>query len=350
MGLSLLLMSIILRTLYDNLRVSKRLLMAANRALKDSGLSKSEREVLLFLSAQERTRDVDLAKTIGMDRPQLSRTVNPLIERGIVKTEPYPRHRAQRLLSLSNEGRRLTQEIDAQMTNAFQAELKQLDHGDRALIMVSLDPPESSSGPVRADIHLSDAGPEDLSWLMSKKFANTTVQVASQHKKASDRQRSISGTGLPDLTHDEAFERTRPSLSRSLAEMSAFIDQAGTPVGKAKCLRHGNQRIGICLLQYGTDPLSLVRSESTTLWISHLYVVPTYRDKGYEDILLRWAVELAGEAQAGSLASWVREDLEERKELFKDYGFQSDRFKTERHSNDGVARNYRVYSMAFDLP
>ena len=106
--------------------------------LKGLPHSKPENRILLGLHSLPRTSNSILAEQIGMHGPQLSRDVRPLIEQGLIGTEPSPKHQRQRLLSLTDAGRAAVKQINAVRLATLEDVLPQLTPADRGAITTLL--------------------------------------------------------------------------------------------------------------------------------------------------------------------------------------------------------------------
>ena len=88
---------------------------AAIRAIDDSGLSFAQLKVLMTLAD---TRDEppalkQVGEDLGLSLPSVSRAVDGLVRAGLAAREEDPADRRQRLLSLTADGRRLSDRIMA---------------------------------------------------------------------------------------------------------------------------------------------------------------------------------------------------------------------------------------------
>lgn len=88
---------------------------AAIRAIDESGLTLTQTKVLMTLAGtgEEPPALKPVAEGLGLSLPSVSRAVDGLVKRGLVARTEDPSDRRQRLLSLTDEGERLTGRIMA---------------------------------------------------------------------------------------------------------------------------------------------------------------------------------------------------------------------------------------------
>lgn len=92
-----------------NLRKASRLVTQLyDQALKPAGLRVTQFSLLMALRARPGARLGKLARLLGMDRTTLTRNLDLLAQRGLVRLEPGRDRREQRV-SLSDEGARALQ-------------------------------------------------------------------------------------------------------------------------------------------------------------------------------------------------------------------------------------------------
>ena len=115
----------------------RRLVADMDRRLVGAGFVPSERRVLLELWGHEGRTDAAIAAVLGMDRPQLSRSVRSLIEAGLVDHQAAPDHNRQRLLELTDEGRRVAQELSRAWASALMEQIASLSDEDRVRTLES---------------------------------------------------------------------------------------------------------------------------------------------------------------------------------------------------------------------
>jgi DNA-binding MarR family transcriptional regulator len=76
-------------------------------ALEPHGLGVPEWRLLAFLHENGRSVAGEIASRTWMDKAQISRVLEQLIERGLVKREADPQHRQRLLVELTAKGKRL---------------------------------------------------------------------------------------------------------------------------------------------------------------------------------------------------------------------------------------------------
>jgi len=75
------------------------------------GISPEQWFVLARVAQTVRVRQVDLAEPVLADPPNVSRLVDVLVARGLVRRSPDPADRRSYLLSLTRQGRDITEEL-----------------------------------------------------------------------------------------------------------------------------------------------------------------------------------------------------------------------------------------------
>jgi len=77
----------------------------ADDYLADSGLSAADRAVMEFLYPEDELSVPDIARRYDVSRQHVQVTVNGLVNKGLVRSVPNPKHKRSRLIRLSRLGR-----------------------------------------------------------------------------------------------------------------------------------------------------------------------------------------------------------------------------------------------------
>lgn len=106
-----------------------------NRELKDTGLSHVSFAALMFLystpSAVDRVNPSDLCNYTGETRTNMTRIVDDLVERGLVKREPNPEDRRRVDLMLSDAGVAMVEEILPKLRRRGSAVFETFDEAEK---------------------------------------------------------------------------------------------------------------------------------------------------------------------------------------------------------------------------
>lgn len=151
-------------------RLYARLLADIDRALPRGRHSPTERRVLLELLFRPDLADAEIGRGLGLERAQLSRTVNKLIDDGLVSGMPSVRHRMQRILSLSEEGRETAKSLDKEVSRAIEAIFLKLSTEDQEILLRAVGS-EAAADPHRdggGDIELKVPVLSDFSYLLAE--------------------------------------------------------------------------------------------------------------------------------------------------------------------------------------
>ena len=102
------------------------------------GVSLSQRHVLLEVWRGKEISLVDLAASLGLDTSTLSRTVNSLVNLGLVSRVPNPKDRRYILISLTEQGRAACDLIERSSDNFYRRVFKSLPKDREEQIIESL--------------------------------------------------------------------------------------------------------------------------------------------------------------------------------------------------------------------
>lgn len=224
------------------LRIYGRFGANVDRRLPSVGRPVSQRRVLAELLERPGQVDVDVAKSLGMDRSFLSRTVGSLISEGLIKSVAGMSHRGQRHLSLTDDGQKLAEQFLEEHRGAVTAEFHALESDDQNQLMAAL------SFRLTSDLMKTWAGhtylrpsrQTDYVWLLSEL------------------------TSLKKLAIDEALANAALAVSASL--------RARADVELRLTARRGEKPAGICLVSITTN--------GTELYLGAIYVAAEARQSG----------------------------------------------------------------------
>ena len=131
-------------------RLYGRLLSEVDRLQKSQDATSTERRILIELGYAAGTTLAVLGASLGIERSQLSRSLKALIERDLVTTEPHPGHASQHRHSLTAQGLRLAERLDAEWAEAIQKLVGTLSNSELQHFMRSAG--DALVGPGRANV------------------------------------------------------------------------------------------------------------------------------------------------------------------------------------------------------
>lgn len=120
-------------------RLSKLLDTHAARVIADTDLHLTDYRILMILNIFEPTTAADLGRLMVVDRAQISRTVRVLIQSGLVATADDPANLRKKLLSLTDAGRALVEELAPRYDARQDALIEQLSEQDLRGLNESID-------------------------------------------------------------------------------------------------------------------------------------------------------------------------------------------------------------------
>mgnify|MGYP001826891395 CR=1 FL=1 len=92
-------------------RLFRTMAQVADDYLEESGLSAADRAVMEFLYPDARLSVPEIAARYDVSRQHVQVTVNGLLKKDLVLSEPNPRHKRSALMTLSDAGRDTFEEI-----------------------------------------------------------------------------------------------------------------------------------------------------------------------------------------------------------------------------------------------
>jgi DNA-binding MarR family transcriptional regulator len=103
------------------------------------GISPEQWFVLARVAQAARVRQVDLAERVLADPPNVSRLVDALVTRGLVRRSPDPADRRSYLLSLTKEGLGATEELLDKSISERRLVFDGFDEGELDVLAAALD-------------------------------------------------------------------------------------------------------------------------------------------------------------------------------------------------------------------
>jgi DNA-binding MarR family transcriptional regulator/N-acetylglutamate synthase-like GNAT family acetyltransferase len=161
-----------------SLRLHARILAGVERRLSASSVNPTQRRILLELLLFPKQVDAEIALALGLERSQLSRSINPMIERGLIAFEPSANHARQRQQFLTDAGLALAAQLTAQSEQAIDAEFAALEGNDQQLLLTAAistvrDMAGKRFGQLRQDdfdttVRLREPKTSDWSWMFKQ--------------------------------------------------------------------------------------------------------------------------------------------------------------------------------------
>jgi len=117
-----------LRSFRKLLRMLERL--TANQLKEEScchGVTLAQCHTILEIEALDQATTIALAKRLGLDKSTLSRTVDGLVNVGLVERVPHPTDRRFMLLSLTAQGRGVADQINQSNDHYYSRVFREID-------------------------------------------------------------------------------------------------------------------------------------------------------------------------------------------------------------------------------
>jgi DNA-binding MarR family transcriptional regulator len=92
-------------------RLFRAMSQEADRYLHKSGLTAADRAVMEFLYPGSELTVPEIADRYDVSRQHVQVTVNGLLEKGVLRSKPNPRHKRSSLISLTSHGKDVFSEI-----------------------------------------------------------------------------------------------------------------------------------------------------------------------------------------------------------------------------------------------
>ena len=138
------------------------------RSYLGSGLGLTEVRILHDLSGGGPLRARALAQAMGLDEGQLSRTLSRFDRKGWLMRTVVEDDARQRDLALTEDGRRLADELRDRSRTEIAALIAPLGPGERALLAEALDTVERLIAGGAGEVTLRDLRPGDAGWIVSR--------------------------------------------------------------------------------------------------------------------------------------------------------------------------------------
>ena len=103
------------------------------------GVTIAQCHALLEIEENGQTTTVGLAKSLGLDKSTLSRTVDGLVNIGLVERIPHPTDRRYTLITLSEQGRKICKEINRVNDDYFERVFQAFQDAERAEVIRYFD-------------------------------------------------------------------------------------------------------------------------------------------------------------------------------------------------------------------
>lgn len=139
--------------------------------LPDSDLTLIEGRVMYEIATGGKQTAADLARTLKVDKAQLSRTVNALKRRKFLRAEIDPSHAKKRLLSLTPSGRVAFTKLEHGTRFRMESLLQPLDGSQRKRLVSSMRGIEAAFGAAKetpAPVVLRSLVPGDMGWVIHR--------------------------------------------------------------------------------------------------------------------------------------------------------------------------------------
>ncbi|MCW6529412.1 MULTISPECIES: bifunctional helix-turn-helix transcriptional regulator/GNAT family N-acetyltransferase [Sphingomonas] len=140
--------------------------------LDGSRFTLSEARILYELAHREDPTAADIARTLNMDRAQISRTLKRFADRGLLETRDDPGHGRQQLLSLTPTGRAAFADLDVRAQEAIGALLDRVSARQRQRLIgaASVMMQAFDGGDEPASVTLRGLRPGDLGLVAARQM------------------------------------------------------------------------------------------------------------------------------------------------------------------------------------
>lgn len=270
------------------MRVFRRFNAEVDRLLSETPYTLTEKWILLDLLKRPQSSDIELRKALGMGPAQLSRTLKGLVEEALVARGSNPRHRKQRLLTLTPSGEAAAKTMDASLSSAIESAFARLaNEGRGELVDEAVRDNPLPDDDARYPHVLRDPTNEAFAWVFSQ------------------------------LCH--VRNRSTALAAQTASEIARFLQQSEKR-RIAKIAYRGADVVGACLLPLTEDDLNAR--------VAILYVDPTCRRQGIGTDLLAACIAEAKEMTLLSIAAEASKSERELDALYSKLGFTRVRGET----------------------
>ncbi len=102
----------IFQTLYHELVLTNRTFEAQlNAILQQQGIHRSDWSVLYYLILDDQLTSVEIAKLLGIEKPNVTRIMKNLVSIGYARVEPSHEDKRKKRLLITDEGRKMYTEV-----------------------------------------------------------------------------------------------------------------------------------------------------------------------------------------------------------------------------------------------
>jgi DNA-binding MarR family transcriptional regulator/GNAT superfamily N-acetyltransferase len=294
-------------------RFYTRRLGLLNAGLLQSPFSLAEVRVLYEIAHHPRATAKTIADTLAMDPGYLSRLLRGLRRRRLLTARTSPQDRRERVLALTERGRKAFKVLNSRATEEVAGMLRGLSTGQKDHLLASLGAVEELLGgaepvpPTSPAIALRPPEPGDLGWVVQRHGE----LYAEEYGWNAD------------------FERL---VARVVGEFAA-----GEPESVQRCwiATLDGRRAGSVFLMPDSPEVARLRL---------LLVEPWARGHGLGSRLIAACIQAAREAAYRTLTLWTNDVLNEARRLYQRAGFQL--VKSERHRSFGKALVGQTWELA----
>jgi len=255
--------------------------------LDGSPFTLSEARVLYELAHRHEPTAAEIARTLNMDRAQISRTLKRFAHRDLLETRSNPAHDRQQLLILTPEGRRAAADLNGSTQAAVGALLHQLPETQRRrLIAAAATMAQALEAKVEAPaLRLRGLEPGDLGMVTARQ----AILYADEYG------------------WDRGYEAL---VARILADFHDHFDPARDAAWIAET---GGEMVGSIFLVH-TDEPGVAR-------LRLLYVEPAARGTGTGKLLVSTCIERARQLGYTRLTLWTNSVLAAARSIYERAGF-----------------------------
>ena len=237
-----------------------------------------------------------LGRDLGLDLGYLSRLLQDLKRRGLVRARRAAHDGRQSLLTLTAKGRRAFSVLDSRSRDATGAMLAPLPEHDRERLVGAMRTVEGLLSNKRGEIALRSHRPGDLGWVVERHGALYAEEYG----------------------WDERFEAL-------VAEIVArFVKHFDPALERCWIAEADGERVGAVLV---------VKQSRSTAKLRLLIVEPRARGRGLGRRLVEECIAFARAKGYRKLVLWTQSNLAAARAIYKQCGFR--RVRKERHSSFG---------------
>jgi len=238
-----------------------------------------------------------LGRDLGLDLGYLSRLLQGLKRRGLVRARRAAHDGRQSLLTLSAKGRQAFAVLDSRSREATAQMLKPLPEQDRARLVGAMRTVEGLLSHKRGEITLRSHRPGDLGWVVQRHGALYAEEYG----------------------WDERFEALVAGI------VARFVKHFDAARERCWIAEIDGERVGAVLV---------VKQSRSTAKLRLLIVEPAARGRGLGRRLVEECIAFARARGYRKLALWTQSNLAAARAIYKRCGFR--RVQKKRHSSFGA--------------